>query len=201
MTDININPTNINPQKWGPPFWALLHTIAQYADRIPNCMTRTLKSFVSTIPFILPCDECASHSHEIYTRLNMVNQVSFKNLKHWVWTFRTEVNKSTNSGNISFQDYLTKFQTTNIFINKKQIIDLLALMSLNYPYNDSNKMKNVYLFIHNLSSLLTYIPHLKSLNKFRPTAIWNNKIELQNWLKFKCYKVYKFNMNFDGYTP
>lgn len=195
-SNININPTNISPLTWGPLFWALLHTIAQYSDKIPNHMNQTLKVIVSTIPFVLPCDECANHSREIYERLNMVNQVSLNNFKHWVWTLRSEVNKYTNASNISYQDYLTKLKTTKIFITKKQILDLFASISHNYPYDNKQRKDNIYLFVYYLSLLITHIPHLKSLNNFRPSIIWNNKIDLQNWLKLKCMKVYKYNLAF-----
>ena len=199
----NIEPTTINPSKWGALFWMLLHTIAKYSDVIPNNMDGSLRALVASIPYILPCNECARHCAEIYQAHQMTSNVSLSTFKAWVWTLRTAVNGYTNTPNITYEQYLWKLKDSNYHISKKQYIDLLACISLNYPYDNSpesiNKRNNVFLFVKSVRELLTYVSPLESLNKFVLYNIWKNKIEFQNWLTQHSYNVYRYNPNFNSY--
>jgi hypothetical protein len=199
---MNIEPISVAPSKWGPLFWSLLNTIALYSNKIPQNMSQALRNLVSAIPYVLPCKDCENHCHEIYSRLNLGNMASLSNFKSWVWTLKSEVNKNTGSINISYDEYLHKLKTGNASILKKQVLDLFAMISLSYPHNndggDQSKRRAIYKFIYNISLLFNHIPYLKSLSGFTPSAIWNNKIEFQNWLKSKSWYIYKYPISFDG---
>lgn len=197
----NASTTNVNPLKWGPLFWALLHTIAQYSGCYPNIMNSDLSLFVAAIPDVLPCNECSNHCKEIYSKLNLINSVSLTNYKRWVYTLRSEINKYTNSQNINYENYLSKLKQTRIFITKKQLIDLLAMISVNYP-DENNKesqirRNNIFIFVQQLIKFVIFIPHLASIGRFIPLHVWKNKKEFQRWVKFNCQKVYRYNVTFN----
>lgn len=201
MTNNDINATGVNPQKWGPAFWTLLYTIAQNIENYPDTMNSDLYLFVNAIPYVLPCNECSLHCKEIYWRLNLENNVSLYNFKKWVYTLKSEVNKYTNSENISYERYLFGLKQTKLFITKKQLLDLLGMMSMNYPHeNDKEsriKRNKFYIFIQQLIKFMIFIPYFRSIGRFIPFNIWKNKKELQAWLKFYSQKVYKYNITFD----
>lgn len=196
MYDIN-NPVNVNPIKWGPLFWMLLHTIAKFAKLIPSKRNDSLNVLVSTIPYILPCNECGRHCKEIYDK-NKYSKVSISTFSIWVWKLRTEVNKNTRSHNISYEEYISRLHKRNYHISKEEYIELLGYISMNYPYDESHdsnkKRKNVYLFIKSFMELVVYIYPLQTLSNMDIDSIWMNKIEFQKWITNNCYKLY-------GYKP
>lgn len=203
MRNLDNDAINVNPIKWGSLFWSLLHTIAQYSDEIPESRNRDLIKFVSTIPYVLPCGDCANHCHEIYRKRYLLNSASLRTFKRWVWVLKFEVNKYTNSDNIAYEDYLSKLRTTKEFITKNELINLLSMISLSYPSDTSrlnySRQDNIYLFIKYLSSLLYYVPHLKSFHKFEPTNTWEDKEEFQRWLRKETRRVYSYDIDFDKY--
>lgn len=198
----NIKPKNVNPDKWGPIFWSLLHTIAQYSNIIPESHNAILQEFVTSIPYVLPCSQCSKHCHEIYNNHDMIGYASLYNFPIWVHTLRTEVNKYTKTSNISYEKYSDRLRNTDIFITKHKIINLFVFISQNYPYSDSEEDEyrklQIFNFVNSLMELIVYIPHLKSLNNFKPTSVWQDKQEFQIWLKRKCDKVYSYNLNIDS---
>jgi hypothetical protein len=195
-----INPINVDPNLWGPLFWLLLNTIAKYSGNMPSNMNDTLKTLIDTIPYVLPCPECAYHCAEIYRLHQMTHNVSLSTFKVWVWKLKTEVNKYTNTPNIGYEKYLYKLQEHSYSISRKQYFNLLAYISFNYPYDYSsdsvNKRNNVFLFVKSTMQLLTYVP-TSSLGKLAVHNVWNNKIEFQDWLAGNCYKLYNHHINFD----
>lgn len=198
-----INAVNVNAQKWGPILWSLLNTIAQYSDMYPKSMKRNLHILVSTLPNVLPCGECGKHSKEIYSRLKLADNVSMRIFKKWVWTFKSEVNKYVGAPNITYNEYLTQLKQTEKYMSKKQFIDLLAMISMNYPHeNDSdsiNRRNEIYLFVEQAIKFIRLVPHLSSLGKFVPSVIWNNKFEFQTWIRFYSKKVYNYDVSFESY--
>lgn len=198
--NIDMEPININPKKWGPKFWGLLHVIAQYSDHIPQSYNQILKSLILTIPYILPCTDCSNHCRNIYSKLRLGETVSVKTFKNWVWILKSEVNRNTNSPNISYEDYKFKLQSipAKEFISTSELISLLVMISHNYPYrNDTFKKNQVYLFISNLSQLASFIPQLKGFTSFVPTNIWNNKLEFQEWLRSKSKYAFNYHIDFN----
>lgn len=194
----HIEATNVNPKIWGPIFWAVLHTIARYPQK--NIDKRDLVLFVSTIPYVLPCSECSAHCREIYSRLKLISNVPFYNFKKWVWILRSEVNKYTNTPNTSYENYIQQ-NSIKYVINKRQIVELMGMISMNYPHENTRESRlkryMTFLFIQLLIKFMSYIPELSSISKYRAIYVWNNRLELQNWLRHYCRSVYRFEITFD----
>ena len=195
------NITNVNPQKWGPPFWKLLNTLAQYSEKIPGNMNKDLSEFITSIPYVLPCNICSNHCKQIYARTDLKSIISLTDLKQWVYDLRTQVNKYTNTNNITYSAYILTLRRPGTFINEKQLVDLLAMISISYP-NDNDqssfiKKKYIYSFVQILIKFVTYIPHLQSLGKFVLYHVWKDKKEFQDWLLLNSKKVYHYDVKFN----
>jgi hypothetical protein len=69
--------TNIDPNLWGPHFWTTLHFIASAYDDNPNQSVKTaMKTFIRTIPVLLPCKECQDHAFDYIRKADVDAAVS-----------------------------------------------------------------------------------------------------------------------------
>jgi hypothetical protein len=52
-----------DPQAWGPPVWAILHTLGHRIGHsgIDGDQARAMEVLIQQLPSILPCTDCASH--------------------------------------------------------------------------------------------------------------------------------------------
>jgi hypothetical protein len=52
-----------DPQKWGPPFWYILHNGAfHYPENASKFYIERMKNFILGIPVMLPCEKCKNHA-------------------------------------------------------------------------------------------------------------------------------------------
>jgi hypothetical protein len=84
-----------DPNVWGPAFWFSLHNgAARYPNKPSFAYKNGLKGFISGIPFMLPCPDCARHASEFISRINLDLVVSSKqNLFTFFCDFHNSVNR------------------------------------------------------------------------------------------------------------
>jgi hypothetical protein len=89
----NIDETTKPKMKWGPPIWALLHTLAEKVNE--NDFSKIRKSLLDTIYVIcsnLPCPDCANHAKQYMDGINFDTIVSKDQLKNLLFQFHNSVN-------------------------------------------------------------------------------------------------------------
>lgn len=91
---------NLNPNLWGPHYWATYHC---YAQTYPNKPTPIIKdaarAFIKVIPFTLPCATCSDHAYffikNAFVNDPNLNQTvsSKKEMVKFFKAFHNDVNK------------------------------------------------------------------------------------------------------------
>lgn len=100
LDQVDYDPTEIRfipPQIWGPHYWYVFHTYANsYPDNPTNHQQAVASNLIKTLPFLLPCDECASHAYTyIKTVFSLIPTIvlSKTNLINFFNTFHNHVNE------------------------------------------------------------------------------------------------------------
>lgn len=102
---------NLEPNIWGPHYWATLHFISSTYDNKPNQSIKlTMKNFIQSLPVFLPCKECQDHAFEFIkkTDINTVIQ-SRKELFTFFFNFHNELNKRLKKPLMKMEDALNKY--------------------------------------------------------------------------------------------
>lgn len=91
---INNHPEVTTPKmKWGPPTWALFHTLAEKVNESEFAKIR--KSLLDTIYVIcsnLPCPDCANHAKQYMDGINFNTIITKEQLKSLLFQFHNSVN-------------------------------------------------------------------------------------------------------------
>ena len=101
----------MSPKDWGPPVWALFHTMAEKVNEEQfTIIGPQIFNIIKQICRNLPCPDCANHAS---TFLNSVKPSTIKtknDFKMMLWFFHNHVNKRTNKP-IFKQEDLLKYST------------------------------------------------------------------------------------------
>ena len=104
----NTYSSTANPNVWGPSFWFSLHNGAsKYPEKATTIFRDRMKQFILSIPFILPCEQCRSHSKEyIDNRQNELDEICSgrKTLFNFFVDFHNMVNIKTGKTAFSYED-------------------------------------------------------------------------------------------------
>jgi len=102
----------MNPKKWGPQFWFLMHsTSLDYPDKPTESDKKHYKKFYKSFKYVLPCTMCRSNYAKHLLELPLSNDVlsSRKNLFLWTVKMHNKVNKATNKKDIDPAYVLKKY--------------------------------------------------------------------------------------------
>ena len=121
-------PPEVYPDasEWGPPLWAVLHSIAervgsspfpQYADDERRALTKMIKFLEK----VIPCPSCREH-YEVYLREHPLEkplkELSHSELNHyiktWFWELHNWVNESLQRPIYEYADLTPQYRNTNI---------------------------------------------------------------------------------------
>jgi hypothetical protein len=104
-------------EKWGPPTWALFHTLIEKLDeKYFNILGPSLFTYISRICRLLPCPECQSHAREYIlksVRIFKLDTASKKSFREFIYNFHNAVNKRKRYSEPSI-DILNNYRTNNI---------------------------------------------------------------------------------------
>ena len=92
-----------NPKEWGPPFWRILHTLADRLGRQTNYIgiqdeRRVWMLFLRSVELVLPCAKCKQHFRSWKQRhpVEQANSLAGEQLrswaKEWFYSLHKEVN-------------------------------------------------------------------------------------------------------------
>lgn len=198
---MRIEETTISPNVWGPSFWRLLNQIVRYSHDFPHNLLDDFVKLFTVLQDVLPCPLCRQHCGSIYAaNNNFLSQLTLHNSIKWLYTFRSYVNKYAKSETISYHDYIKMLHSHHHLISKNEVLDLLALITLNYPHGSdeisSKRRASIFIFIKTLSKLVKYIPHLRDLEILEPSVVWANRVELKKWLKKKARHISHHHLHF-----
>ncbi len=81
-----------DPEKWGPPFWTVIETIADAfpENNPPAEVTNAAQMFFITLKVLLPCEKCRNHYTDYITK-NPPPLIGKKELSEWVSKLRTSM--------------------------------------------------------------------------------------------------------------
>jgi hypothetical protein len=102
---------NLEPNIWGPHYWATFHFMSSTYDNNPNqSIQSTMKTFIQSLPVFLPCKECQDHAFEFIKSVNL-NQVvqNRKELFTFFFNFHNSVNQRLKKPLMKIEDALNKY--------------------------------------------------------------------------------------------
>jgi hypothetical protein len=123
----------MSPDKWGPPVWTLLHTLAEkITDTGYQQAGGQLFGQIYRICNSLPCPDCADHATRFLAKVNVPALKTKTNLKNILYVFHNYVNKRKNKP-IFHTNSLAIYQTKNlinVFNNFVQVYNTRGNMKL-----------------------------------------------------------------------
>ena len=135
--------TSIDPNIWGPHFWTTLHFIASAYDDNPNQSVKTaMKTFIRTIPVLLPCKECQDHAFDYIRKTDLDTAVSNRSkLFAFFVDFHNAVNTRLGKPTFSLANAINTYTFTKSRQNKGLLITLLFIFILLFLFK--NKIQNI----------------------------------------------------------
>jgi len=102
---------SLDPKVWGSHYWATLHFISSTYDNNPNPSVKsTMKTFIQTIPMLLPCKECQDHAFKFIKESDLDRVISSrKELFTFFFNFHNYVNKRLHKPLMSIEDALRRY--------------------------------------------------------------------------------------------
>ena len=123
------------PAQWGPPTWALLHTLSEkIKESSYGIMGKNLILIIIQICNNLPCPTCAQHAKEFWSKVNINNLKTKTDLINLLYVFHNMVNKRNNSPAFKHSD-LQIYKT-------KQLIPIFNNFSKNFTTRGNMKLLN-----------------------------------------------------------
>lgn len=97
---------SFDPDIFGPPFWFTLHNAAvAYYDRPNDVVKSMMKSFIKSLPVVIPCVKCKEHAHTYLRHQNIDLAVqNRKNLFDFFLQFHNYVNAKGGRPAMSLKD-------------------------------------------------------------------------------------------------
>jgi hypothetical protein len=188
---------SISPLFWGPLMWGLMHEFAKYGKYNSDFNLKILdyNEFVKSLPYVLPCSVCRSHTKQAIQAGKISKSLStVTKFSDWVWKLKTHANENTSDTNLSYDSYVDRLNIRSSFIAESDIWDLLFMMSYNYPNkSDSDVSRQEYYnnFLIAIGNITDSIPHLNKFKCLKNTYKWEYVENFQNWL----IELYKNNNN------
>jgi len=115
----------MSPSSWGPPTWILMHTLAEKIkdDRF-ELIGPQLIMIIIQICNNLPCPDCAAHSRQFWSKVNIPKLKSKGDLINLLFVFHNTVNIRRKTMPFKQTD-LQYYKTTNL-------IDTYNIFSRNF---------------------------------------------------------------------
>jgi hypothetical protein len=107
--------TSLDPNIWGPHFWTTLHYIASAYDDNPNPSVKmAMKTFIRSIPTLLPCKECPDHAFDYIKKANLDSAVSNRSqLFAFFVHFHNAVNIRLGKPTLSLQNAINMYSASS----------------------------------------------------------------------------------------
>ena len=167
---------------WGPYYWYFLHTISKSYPEHPTQLDKKLYSelFLLFIK-LLPCKSCQAHFIAI-TKAHPAKMNNRDEWEHWVVKIHNKVNMRSKKPKISYDAYMTMYQTIDHEILYKFINYVQKRAYMNHiPFSQ---------FIYLLNLLVLLYPCLECRRSYQYRYKKDNlpqlmlsRVNLEHWLK------------------
>lgn len=107
---------------WGPILWAILHSLAEKAQRAayPPDEVREWQKFLKLTGEMLPCEKCRAHYAEYSKRypLTQLEEVPYEvfkqNVKTWIWRLHNEINTDNGKPYYDYETLADQYSNVNV---------------------------------------------------------------------------------------
>ena len=123
---------------WGPLFWKLLHSLAEYAGTLNMNVSKTMEVLqtdeirawtlvLTLLQGVLPCDVCQTHYSEWLTEHNpsVLTTLPYAQIGAWirnyVWSLHNEINEGNEKPRFSYDVLSLTYKSVNITNTWKQL--------------------------------------------------------------------------------
>ena len=123
----------MSPNKWGPPVWTLLHTLAEkITDTGYERIGMQLLNHIYRICNSLPCPDCADHATKFLAKINVGALKTKSSLKNILYVFHNVVNvrKRKRVFHTSHLDVYKNKNLINVYNNFVQVYNTKGNMKL-----------------------------------------------------------------------
>jgi predicted PurR-regulated permease PerM len=152
----------MHPCIWGPSGWKFLHSITlNYSDNPTEKEKQDIINFFQTLPAVLPCDACAEHLTQHYTKYPIKNSINSRDeLVKWLFDIHNEVNQSLGKSIKKFDDFINEYKAeakkfkgkplnmvcsdVSIFKSPTYLFLLLLLIIIVFMLYNRKKISNFY---------------------------------------------------------
>jgi hypothetical protein len=101
--------------KWGPPTWALFHTLSEKIhEDVFSVLLPQLIFFLKKICSSLPCPECSQHAMQFWKKINISGIKTKNDLKNMICLFHNLVNKRKNKPLFNHNKLSENYKNKNI---------------------------------------------------------------------------------------
>ena len=106
-----------DPKVFGPPLWFSIHNSAAHYPISPSPLCQQhVMSFIKTIPYLVPCEECFLHAQSYITQFSDSDLLEITKTRatyfEWSVNFHNFVNKRIGKREVSLQDAYNMFHNT-----------------------------------------------------------------------------------------
>lgn len=123
---------NIDPKHWGPSFWNTFHYISVSYSHDPNLTVQNnMKTFIQSIPTLLPCKECQDHAFSYIKNADVDKAVkSQMDLFTFFFEFHNYVNERLKKPQMSLETALKKYGVVDRDLPVYQLGAIVILLLL-----------------------------------------------------------------------
>lgn len=111
-------PTN---KDWGPPFWTLLHGLAerlgtQVIDTMATDEAREIVFILKGVELVMPCEKCRAHFHEYRLKhpldvfLDRRGSILRQGIREWIYTLHEQVNARIGAPSFPLEELTPRYK-------------------------------------------------------------------------------------------
>ena len=105
----------MSPKNWGPPLWALFHTLAdKVKDEKFDEIGKQIFFYIKLVCHNLPCPECTQHARVFLSKVDGSKLNSKKSLQDLLYVFHNVVNKRKNKPLMKYEDFQGLYTNSKI---------------------------------------------------------------------------------------
>ena len=128
---------SLNRETWGPTFWSILHTLAEYSGITTSILAHdeadVWTMLLKVQAFVMPCDLCKQHynewkvNHRIQN-LRLLNGPERKEfIRNWLWECHDSVNKKNEKVSISKEELEVLYTKEKFAENVLSIMEMFSV--------------------------------------------------------------------------
>ncbi len=125
---------SLDPDLWGPPFWAFLHNISFTYPNHPNAITKKkYYDFVHSIPLFIPVEQMSSNFAKLLEKYPVTPYLDNKeSFVRWTWFLHNKVNEQLEKPGVSLSElYKKRTQTkTDKYLGDRRIRQRIVYASI-----------------------------------------------------------------------